>query len=66
MAKHFISILIPLYNEEEFIGTLLERVLQAPLPDDLGRQIIVVDDGSTDGSDKVVEELPRAIPTLSA
>lgn len=62
MAKHSISILIPLYNEEEFIGTLLERVLEAPLPDDLGREIIVVDDGSNDGSDKVVEEVVSRHP----
>ena len=52
-----ISILVPLYNEEEFIGALLERVLAAPLPDGMEREIIVVDDGSTDGSDHIVEEL---------
>ncbi len=52
-----LSILIPLFNEEEFIGTLLERVLSATLPDGLGREIIVVDDGSTDGSDRIVEEI---------
>ncbi len=62
MAKQLISILIPLYNEEEFIGTLLERVLAAPLPGDLDREIIVVDDGSTDGSDKVVEDFVRRYP----
>jgi glycosyltransferase involved in cell wall biosynthesis len=52
-----ISILVPLYNEEEFVGPLLARVLAAPLPDGLEREVIVVDDGSTDGSREIVEEL---------
>jgi glycosyltransferase involved in cell wall biosynthesis len=59
-----LSVLIPLYNEEEFIGTLLERVLAAPLPDNLNREIIVTDDGSTDGSDKVVEQFVARYPDL--
>jgi glycosyltransferase involved in cell wall biosynthesis len=62
VSKHFLSILIPLYNEEEFIGTLLERVLAAPLPEDVDREVIVVDDGSNDGSDKIVEDFVRRHP----
>ena len=62
MADHILSILIPLYNEEEFVGTLLERVLAAPLPDGMGREIVVVDDGSTDGSAGIVEEMAAAHP----
>jgi glycosyltransferase involved in cell wall biosynthesis len=62
MAAHTVSILIPLYNEEEFVGALLERVLAAPLPDGAGREIIVVDDGSTDGSAEIVEEMAAAHP----
>lgn len=45
-----LSIIVPVYNEEEFLGALLERVLAAPLPDGLDREIVVVDDGSDDGS----------------
>jgi glycosyltransferase involved in cell wall biosynthesis len=52
-----LSILIPLYNEEEFIGPLLDRVLSAPLPDAMEREIVVVDDGSTDGSAEIAEAL---------
>ena len=62
MAARTLSILIPLYNEEEFVGTLLERVLSAPLPEGVGREIIVVDDGSTDGSAGIVEEIAAAHP----
>src|SRR5882762_8584064 len=57
-----LSILIPLYNEEEFIGPLLQRVLKAPLPLGIDREIIVVDDGSTDGSAEIADEIARAHP----
>ncbi len=61
-ANALLSILVPLFNEEEFAGALLQRVLDAPLPDALSREIIVVDDGSTDGSDKTVEEIAAQHP----
>ena len=28
-----LSVLVPLYNEEEFVSTLLRRIIAAPLPD---------------------------------
>ena len=59
-----LSILVPLYNEEEFIGPLLERVLAAPLPAGLGREVLVVDDGSTDGSAEIVEEVAARHPEV--
>ena len=57
-----LSILIPLYNEEEFISALLDRVLAAPLPDGIEREVIVVDDGSKDGSAEIAEEFSRQRP----
>jgi len=57
-----VSILIPLYNEEEFIGTVLRRVLAAPLPEGFQREIIVVDDGSSDGSDEAAAEAAACHP----
>ncbi|MBI4906413.1 MAG: glycosyltransferase [Acidobacteria bacterium] len=50
-----LSILVPLYNEEEFVGELLQRVCDAPLPGGLRREVIVVDDGSTDTSVDLVQ-----------
>ncbi len=55
MSANLLSILVPLYNEEEFVGELLERVCDAPLPGGLRREVIVVDDGSTDSSVELVE-----------
>jgi len=54
-----LSVLVPLYNEEEYVGTSIERVLNAPLPEGLSLEIVVVDDGSTDGSAEVVENLAQ-------
>jgi len=59
-----LSVLVPLYNEEEFVGPLLERVISAPLPQGLTREIIVVDDGSTDGSAEIVQEVAARHPGL--
>ena len=64
MNAQLLSILVPLYNEEEFVATLLERVLQAPLPDGMTREIIVVDDGSSDGSPEIVANLAACNPEV--
>jgi glycosyltransferase involved in cell wall biosynthesis len=65
-----LSVLVPLYNEEEFVGALLEKVIAAPLPPDLDREIIVADDGSTDSSieevERVAEQYPGMIRLLKA
>ena len=47
---------MPLYNEEEFIQTLLQRVVDAPYPPGIEFEIIVVNDGSTDGSSEAVQD----------
>src|SRR5579859_3643547 len=57
-----LSILIPLYNEEEFVAALLARVLEAPLPEGMGRELIVVDDASVDGSREIAEDFAARYP----
>ena len=64
MPSALLSILMPVYNEEEYVGTMLERVVAAPLPAGFEREIIVVDDGSTDDSAAVVESVMRKHPGL--
>ena len=60
MAK--LSVLIPTYNEEHTILELLRRVKQAPVALDL--EIIVVDDGSTDGTRALLKSLPPSTATV--
>lgn len=57
-----LSIVIPAYNEQRFIGTLLERILAVDLtPHGLEMEIIVVDDCSQDGTAAVVGQFPGII-----
>lgn len=60
--SRLVSILVPVYNEEEFVATVLERIVAASLPENLEREIIVVDDGSTDSSADTVEAVSRKYP----
>ncbi|WP_094555125.1 glycosyltransferase family 2 protein [Synechococcus sp. 1G10] len=61
-----LSVVIPLFNEEESLGPLVEKVLASVRP--LGRrfELVLVDDGSSDGTASRLEELASAIPELVA
>ncbi len=52
-----LTIIVPVYNEKATIAALLTRVAEAPLPPEITREIIVVDDASTDGTTDVLREL---------
>ncbi|HET6142272.1 MAG TPA: glycosyltransferase family 2 protein [Candidatus Acidoferrales bacterium] len=56
-ARQTLSIIIPIYNERQYVEKILERVQSAPIPPNLNREIIVVDDGSTDGTTMMLETL---------
>jgi dolichol-phosphate mannosyltransferase len=45
-----VSIIIPVYNEFHTFSQVLERVRRAPLPAGCEKEIVVIDDGSTDGT----------------
>jgi glycosyltransferase involved in cell wall biosynthesis len=55
-----ISIVIPVYNEFRTFSQVLERVRNAPLPEGCEKEIVVVDDGSTDGTSRVLREQAQA------
>jgi glycosyltransferase involved in cell wall biosynthesis len=61
-----LSVVIPIYNEEENIRALHERLLEALGKLDRGYEIIYVDDGSTDGSPQILTELAQATHAVRA
>ena len=49
-APSLLSVVVPVFNEEQTVQGLLRAVLAAPLPDGMDREIVVVDDASVDGT----------------
>jgi glycosyltransferase involved in cell wall biosynthesis len=48
-----LSVVVPCYNEENTVASLIDRVLASPWT----AEVVVVNDGSTDGSAKVLDDL---------
>ncbi len=61
----WLSVVVPLYNERDNVDPLVERVTGAM--EELGKpwELVVVDDGSTDGSGERLDELARTHPRLT-
>jgi glycosyltransferase involved in cell wall biosynthesis len=53
-----LSVVIPVYNEAKTIHELIGLVVNAALPEGLSREIICVNDCSTDGTKEKLDELP--------
>lgn len=51
-----VSILIPVYNEFLTLPLVVQRVLAAPLPEGCEKEIVIVDDGSTDGTTELLAQ----------
>ncbi len=62
MKKKVLSIIIPAYNEEQFIGKLLEKVIAVDLSRfEIDKEIIVIDDCSTDHTREAVTSVDGII-----
>jgi glycosyltransferase involved in cell wall biosynthesis/phospholipid N-methyltransferase len=59
-----LSILIPVYNERTVAERSISGVLAAPLPEDMERELIVVDDCSTDGTWDILQRLAAGFPQI--
>lgn len=57
-----LSVIIPVYNEEMTIEELLERVMQVDLGESIEVEIIIANDGSTDGSATIIQNIMNAWP----
>jgi glycosyltransferase involved in cell wall biosynthesis len=61
-----ISVVIPLYNEDESLPELTDWIARVMAEHDFSYEILFVDDGSTDNSWKVIEELKISYPAVKA
>ena len=59
----FVSVLIDTYNHERFVEQAVVSVLEQDFPD-AEREIIVVDDGSTDGTSEIVKKFEPRVRLL--
>jgi glycosyltransferase involved in cell wall biosynthesis len=64
MSKLDISVVVPLYNEEESLPELVQWIDRVAGNNNLSYEIILIDDGSTDKSWSVVETLKAQYPHI--
>lgn len=64
MGKLDISVVVPLYNEAESLPELVAWIDRVARGEKLAYEIILVDDGSSDGSWEVVERLKGEYPAV--
>ena len=57
-----VSIVIPVYNEGATVQDLIRKVIEAPLPENVTREIICVNDCSKDNTGSKLDELPGLFP----
>jgi len=57
-----LSVVIPVYNEQATVQELIRRVVAAPLPGGMTREIVCVNDHSTDATAARLDELPALFP----
>lgn len=61
-----LSVVIPLFNEQESVGPLVSQLLASLRPLQEPFELVLVDDGSSDGTAKALEELSQSTPELVA
>ena len=55
-----LSILIPAYNESKTIVSILEKIIRVDLPETIKKEIIIIDDCSTDHTDEKVAQVMKS------
>lgn len=60
-----LSIIIPVYNEAATLETVVNRVREVSLPEGLERELVIIDDASTDGTVEVLEMLAEQYPDIA-
>ena len=59
-----LSILMPVYNERTVVERCISLVLTAPLPENMERELVIIDDCSTDGTWDILQRLAEGFPQI--
>src|ERR1041384_7716332 len=59
-----LSILMPVYNERSVVERCISLVLTAPVPENMERELVIVDDCSTDGTFDILQRLAEGFPQI--
>ena len=59
-----LSILMPVYNERTVVERCISLVVTAPLPENMDRELVIVDDCSTDGTWEILQRLAAGFPQI--
>ncbi len=59
-----LSIVMPVYNERTVVERCISLVLTAPVPENMERELVIVDDCSTDGTYDILQRLAAGFPQI--
>ena len=59
--EKLLSVIVPVYNTEKYIANTLDSIIDAAIDD---MEIIVINDGSKDGSEAIIKEYEKDFPEL--
>jgi 2-polyprenyl-3-methyl-5-hydroxy-6-metoxy-1,4-benzoquinol methylase len=59
-----LTILMPVYNERTVVEQCISQVLAAPLPENMERELVIVDDCSTDGTWDILQRVAATCPQI--
>ena len=57
--RNMLSIVVPAYNEEQTLATLVDQLIQTLNENSITGEIVIVDDGSTDETRQIAEKLRK-------
>jgi len=57
-----LSILVPVYNEERYLASVIKRVVDQGVPGGLTKEIIMVNDASKDRTWEIMQQIPALFP----
>lgn len=63
-AFKLLSIVVPVYNEETYLEEVVRKAIRQPLPNGLERELILINDASTDGTQNIMASLPGKFPDI--